>query len=254
MILAVDVMGFENDVSQAINACYQFCQKNKDVFIILVGDQNQILKHLKPNHPFKIHHCSEVILMTDSPIAVRNKVNSSMYQAIMLVKENKADAVLSAGNTACYVFLTTLLLGRIKGVSKSAFMPFMPTRNGVGVNFIDVGANKIVDEFDLLSFAKMGKIYVEKVRNIINPRIGILNIGTEDDKGLDYHIKANKLLKSESSLNYVGFIESRELLEGKIDLIIADGFTGNLVLKAMEGTFKTALYSLLDTLKKPLFG
>ncbi|MDE7075534.1 MAG: phosphate acyltransferase PlsX [Malacoplasma sp.] len=255
MIFSVDVMGYENDISESIKACRDFCKKNNDVKIILVGDETKIKMHLKSNDNFTIHHASEEILMTDDPLTIRNKKNSSMYQAIELVKLNKADGVLSAGNTSCFVFLSYIILGKIKGISKIGFMPFMPTRKGNGVNFIDVGANKECDALDLVSFAKMGKIYIEKVRQIKNPKIGILNIGTEENKGLNYHIEANKLLKNEKNINYIGFIESRELLEGNnVDLIVSDGFVGNITLKALEGTFKTVAKSLLDTRKKPLFG
>lgn len=254
MIFSVDVMGFENDIREAINACRDFCKKNKDVKIILVGDKERIKKEIKSSDNFEIVHASEEIKMTDDPISIRKKTNSSMYKAIELVKENKADGVLSAGNTSCYVFLTFLILGKIPGITKCGFMPYMPTINGRGVNFLDVGANKECDATDLVNFARMGSIYIEKVRNVKNPKVGILNIGTEDNKGLSYHIEANKLLKEVKNINYVGFVESRYLLEEKVDLIVSDGFVGNIALKALEGTFKTVLRSLLGTRKKPLFG
>lgn len=251
MILSVDVMGFENPIDNAIKACRDFVKKNKDIKIILVGDKNKIEPHLKADDNFEIEHAIDEIKMTDDPIASRHKKESSMYKAIMLVKENKADGVLSAGSTACYVFLTFLLLGRMENISKPAFMPFMPTRNNVGVNILDVGANKECEATDLVSFAKMGKIYVEKVRKINNPSIGILNIGVEDNKGLKAHIEANKILKEDKTLNYKGFIESRTILEGETNLIVCDGFSGNIALKALEGCFKTVIGSLKDFYKKP---
>lgn len=254
MIFSVDVMGFENDINESIKACRDFCKKNNDVKIILVGDKEKIQSKLKPSDNFEIVHAPEEIKMTDDPLSIRKKTNSSMYKAIELVKENKADGVLSAGNTSCYVFLTFIILGKIPGVTKCGFMPYMPTINGRGVNFLDVGANKECDAIDLVNFAKMGSIYVEKVRNIKNPKVGILNIGTEDNKGLAYHIEANKILKEIKNINYIGFVESRELLEEKVDLIISDGFVGNIALKTLEGTFKTVMKSLLGTRKKLLFG
>lgn len=251
MILSVDVMGFENPVNDAIKACRDFVKKNKDVKIILVGDENIIKPCLKPKDNFEIEHATDIIKMTDEPIATRNRVNSSMYKAIALVKNNKADGVLSAGNTSCYVFLTFLLLGKMKNVSKCGFMPFLPTRDGIGMNIIDVGANKECDANDLVCFAKMGNIYLKKVRKINNPRVGILNIGTEDNKGLSYQIEANKLLKNQKEINYKGFVESRGLLDGGTDLLVCDGYSGNLVLKALEGCFKTVIGSFLDLYKKP---
>lgn len=251
MILSVDVMGFENPVENAIKACRDFIKKNKNVKIILVGDKNKIQPCLKPKDNFEIVHADDVIKMTDEPISTRNRKQSSMYKAIELVKENKADGVLSAGNTSCYVFLTFLLLGKIKNVTKCAFMPFLPTRDGVGLNIIDVGANKECDAQDLLCFAKMGNIYVKNVRKIKNPRIGVLNIGTEDNKGLKYHIESNLLLKKDKNLNYKGFVEPRGLLDGGTDLLVCDGYSGNIVLKSLEGCFKTVIGSFFDFYKKP---
>lgn len=251
MILSVDVMGFENPINDAIKACRDFLKKHNDVKIILVGDKKRIEPCLLASDNFEICHASDEIKMTDDPISCRNKKESSMYKAIMLVKENKADGVLSAGSTACYVFLTFLLLGKIANVSKPGFMPFIPTRNGRGINLLDVGANKECSAEDILCFAKMGNIYLKEVRKINNPEIAILNIGTEDNKGLNYHVEANKLLKQEEKLNYIGFVESRTILEGNADLILTDGFNGNLVLKALEGTFKTIINSFFDLYKKP---
>ena len=251
MTFSVDVMGFENDISEAIKACRKFVSKNKDVKIILVGDKQKIFPYLKNKEEFEIEDASDVILMTDEPISVRNKKDSSMYKAIELVKDDKAHAVLSAGNTACYVFLTHLLLKKLNKISKAGFMPFVPTRNNVGLNILDVGANKEVEPIDLVNFAIMGNVYVKETRNIENPKIGLINIGTEDNKGLDYLIKANKILKENKQLNYVGFIEPRNLIEGEVDIAVADGFIGNIVLKTLEGTSKTISRSLKDQYKKP---
>ena len=254
MIFAVDVMGFENSINEAIKACRDFLKKNRGIKIILVGNKNEILTFLKPKDTFTICDATDVITMTDDPLKIRKKTESSMYKAIELVKNNEADGVLSAGNTSCYVFLTYILLGKIEGISKCAFMPFMPSRKGNGVNFLDVGANKECDSIDLVNFAKMGDIYIKRIRKIENPKVGILNIGTEDNKGLAHHIEANAKLKKQNNINYIGFVESREMLEGKVDLIVSDGFTGNIALKTLEGTFKTVAKSLIDTAKKPIFG
>lgn len=252
MILSVDVMGFENPISDAIQACRDFVKHNKDVKIILVGDQNQIKNCLLESDNFDIEHADDVINMSDDPLSVRNRKNSSMYKAIELVKLNKANGVLSAGSTPCYVFLTFIILGKMKHVTKPCFMPFLPTRDGKGLSILDVGANKECNSDDLVCFAKMGGLYLKEVRKIRNPRIGILNIGTEENKGFDYHIEANKKLKKLNVINYKGFIESRDLLEGgKIDLLVCDGYSGNLVLKALEGCFKTSINSFFDFYKKP---
>lgn len=252
MILSVDVMGFENPIEEAIKACRNFIKKNKNVTIILVGNKNKITNFLKKEDNFEIVHAEDEIKMVDTPLSARNKKNSSMYKAIELVRDNKADGVLSAGNTACYVFLTLLLLQKLPLVTKCAFMPFIPTRNKKGLNILDVGANKTVNANDLICFAKMGDIYLKKVKKITSPTIGILNIGTEDNKGFDYQIEANKILKNDKNLNYLGFVESRNLLEGECRLVVTDGYSGNIFLKSLEGTFKTVINSMFDFYKKPI--
>lgn len=251
MVLSVDVMGFENPVEEAIKACRKFVKKNKDVEIILVGNQEIISKHLKKNNEFKIENAVEVITMNDNPLFVRNKKDSSMYKAIKLVADNKADGVLSAGNTACYVSLSYLLLKKIPKVSKIGFMPWIPTRYKKGFNLLDCGANKIVTANDLIDFAVMGDLYCKKVRKIENPKIGLINIGIEDDKGLDYIIEAHKILKDKNGINYIGFVEPRYLLEEVLDVAICDGFIGNIVLKTLEGTAKSFGNTLKDEFKKP---
>lgn len=251
MALCVDVMGFENDINEAIKACRDFVKKNQNVKIILSGNKDQIVKLLKSENEFEIIDAKDIISMEDDPLSSRTRKESSMYQAILAVKNNKADGVLSAGNTACYVFLTYLLLGKINGISKHAFMPYFPTRNNKGFNLLDVGANKDCDAKDLITFAKMGNIYAQSVRKIKNPTIAIANIGTEDNKGLERHIEANKILKQDKSINYVGFVEPRYLMEGVVDIVVADGFVGNIILKTLEGSAKTISRALKDELKKP---
>ncbi len=251
MVLAVDVMGFENPIDEAIKACRDFVRKNKDVTIILVGKKESIIKHLKRNDEFEILDAKDEIKMDDNPLFIRNKKESSMYKAVELVANDKADGVLSAGNTSCYVAITYMLLKRFNKISKVAFMPWIPTRYKKGFNMLDCGANKIVNQNDLVDFAIMADLYNKKVRKIKNPKIGLINLGTEDQKGLDYLIEANKILKNTKEINYVGFIEPRYLLEEIVDVAIADGFTGNITLKTLEGTAKSISNALKDEFKKP---
>lgn len=250
MKIAVDIMGFENDVNDAVKACIDFKKKFSDLQIILVGDVDKVKINLPSG--VTIIDTKEFIAMDENPLNVRHKKNSSMYKAIELVKNNEADGVLSAGSTPCYVALTYMLLGKINNVSKPGFMPYVPSRKGNGFNFIDVGANKECNGKDLLDFAIMADIYVKNVRKIAKPKIGILNIGTEENKGLEYHQEAHKLLLQQKDLNYIGFVESRTLFEGEVDILVSDGFTGNLVLKALEGTAKSVTGALKDEYKKPL--
>lgn len=251
IVISVDVMGFENSSNDAIKACRDFVKKNNNVKLILVGDPNIIKPFLLKENEFRIIEATDVISMEDEPMSVRSRKESSMYQAILAVKNNEADGVLSAGNTACYVFLTHLLIGKIPNISKHGFMPFVPTRIGNGFNLLDVGANKECDANDLITFAKMGDLYAKSVRKISNPKIAIANIGTEDNKGLERHIEANKILKNDKTINYIGFVEPRDLMEGVADVVITDGFVGNIILKTLEGTAKSISKALKDELKKP---
>lgn len=253
MILAVDIMGFENEPIQAIKACRKFCFKNNDVQIILVGDEKKISPHLKPKDTFfKIHHAPDIIHMDDTFLNARHKTNSSMYQAINLVKENLADGVLSAGNTSCYVFLTTLLLKRINHVNKISFVPYIPVAKNVGLYLMDVGANIEVSPNDFLNFARLCKIYLQKVKKILDPKIGIINIGTEANKGLDLQKNAHQLFLKQNDLNYVGFVEPRYLLDQKADILLIDGFSGNLILKTLEGSLKSVFAAFLKNYQNPL--
>ena len=250
MKIAVDVMGFENEISEAVEACRLFTNKNAGVQIILVGNQNQISPLLKNPQEFEIVHANEVVTQDDTILSLRTKKDTSMAKAIDLVNEAKADGVLSAGNSAIYVFLTYQKFGLIEGVKKVGFMPFVPTFKGPGFNLLDVGASIECDGEDLYNLALMGNIAAQ-ARGVTNPRVGIINIGTEKHKGHQYHRDADALLKHRSDLNYLGFIEPKNLLDGICDVAVADGFSGNLVLKTLEGTAKGISTFLLSKYKKP---
>jgi glycerol-3-phosphate acyltransferase PlsX len=250
MKLVIDVMGFENDVSQAIIACEKFYKLHDDVKFVLVGSK-KVIEKCKGFSNFEIIDAEEVIKMNESPLSALRKTNSSMYKAIELVANDKADGVLSAGSTACYVALVFHLLKKIDGIDKIAFMPYVPTTAGGGFNMIDVGANKECSGKDLYNFAIMANVYCKEVMHIANPRIGVINIGTEDDKGFVYHQQAHNLLKSNKNINYVGFVEPRNLLNGVVDIAVSDGYTGNITLKSMEGGLKALKYALKQQYNKP---
>lgn len=251
MKIAVDVMGFENPVSEAVNACKKLVKKYSELEIILVGDEQEIRKTKLDEKRIKIVDTKIFISQSDEVFHAIRKKNSSMAIAIDLVLNKEADAVVSAGSTACYVALTYSKLGLIKNISKPAFTPFLPTITGSPIVWSDVGANKTCDERDLICFSKMASIVSKVALDIENPRVSLLNIGTEEYKGLDYIVEANKKLKNESNLNYIGYLESREILFGKSDVLISDGFIGNIALKSLEGTFKAVSYKLKKDFKKP---
>lgn len=251
MKIALDVMGFENNISEAIKATRKFVKKYNDVNVILVGDSKQIKPLIKENE-FEICHAKDVIQMNTSPIQALRMNESSMYKAVELVKNNVADGILSAGSTACYVTIIRFLLNPIENLARTGFMPFLPTTiKGKYFVIIDVGANKECEGQDLYNFAKMANIYFKSVENIPNPSIGVINIGTEANKGFEYHHIANDMLSNDKELNYVGFVEPRELMQGIVDIAICDGYTGNLVLKSLEGGLKALSISLKKNFKKP---
>lgn len=250
MKIALDVMGYENDISEAIIAARKFVKKYHDVKIILVGDKDKINPLIQEGE-FEVFHASEVLTMEESALTALRRTNTSMFQAIKLVADNKADGVLSAGSTVGFISLSYFILKSIPGISKPAFMPYMPTVNKKGVMLIDVGANKTCTGEDLHQFAIMADIYCKTVRGIESPKIGVINIGTEAQKGFEYHHVANELLKKNNKLNYQGFVEPRYILQGVVDICVSDGYTGNLVLKAIEGGLKSLTSSLKQSFKKP---
>lgn len=251
MKIALDVMGFENKTSEAIVAARKFEKKFAGAKVILVGKEQTIKQCLTAKDRFEIVNVDDVINMDDTPITALRKKNTSMLTAINLVKEHKADAVVSAGSTSCFVPLVQMNLGSINKVSKFGFMPFIPTTNKVGFNMIDVGANINVEGKDLYDFALMANEYVKLVRKIAKPRIGVLNIGTEHHKGFAYHQEAYDLISKNKDLNFVGFVEPKGLLDGVVDICVCDGFSGNICLKALEGSLKSVARILKDGYKKP---
>lgn len=251
MKIALDVMGFENKTSEAINAARKFSKDYPGAKVILVGNEEVIRPCLNDKDNFEIVHATEVIDMNDTPITALRKKGTSMLAAINLVKVKTADAVVSAGSTSCFVPLVKMNLGSINSVDKFGFMPFIPTTNKVGFNMIDVGANINVDGVDLYNFALMANEYARIVRKISRPRIGVLNIGTEHHKGYDFHKKAHDLLSENKQINYVGFVEPKGLLDGTVDVCVCDGFSGNICLKALEGALKSVSHILKDGYKKP---
>ena len=250
MKLSFDIMGHEGKLADAIKAARKFKHKHNDVELILVGDKKQIDPLVKQNE-FEILDCVDTIKMTDSPLAALRKTNSSMYQAMKLVADHKADGVFSAGSTQCFVSLVYYLIKPIKQTLKPCFLPFIPTLKNIPMGMCDVGAQINCDGKDIYNFAKMTKIYFESALNRTNPRIGLINIGTEDCKGHDYHKQANELLTNDKSFNYVGFIEPRYIFDGIVDIAVCDGYTGNLVLKSIEGGAGAVSTAFKKQYKKP---
>ncbi|GHU50980.1 phosphate acyltransferase [Bacilli bacterium] len=252
MIIAIDVGGFENSIEEPINAAIQYCKNHIDINFIFCGQQEKIEPLIKNYSNFSIENATDVIAMTDEPLTVLRKKESSMYKSIMLVANGKADGVISAANSGAYIFGCFSLLKTIEGISKPAFLSFYPTALEKPMLFLDTGANKKCEGEDLYSFAFMGDIYAKKMFNIKKPTIAVINIGTEKNKGFDYHQKADELISADASLNYQGFIEPRYILTGETDICVCDGYTGNIVTKTAEGVMKTLMSSIKTEFKRPL--
>lgn len=248
MKLAVDAMGGDNAPESIIKGCEIALHTYDDLEIILIGDEEQIKQYIEPNERMTIIHTDVVIEGEDSPVrAVRRKKDSSMVLAVQQVKEGKADAAISAGNTGALMAAGLLIAGRIKGIERPALSPMLPTLDGKGFLLLDVGANMDAKATHLFQYALMGNVYMEKVRKVTNPRIGLLNVGTERGKGTELAKEVYDMLEG-SPLNFVGNVEARDLLEGVADVVVCDGFSGNLVLKSIEGT----ALSLFTILKQEL--
>jgi phosphate acyltransferase len=248
MKLAIDAMGGDHAPKEIVLGAMKAVQAFKDVHIILVGDENKIKEHLVPSERIEVLHTEEVILATDEPVrAVRRKKDASMVLAARQVTEGKADACISAGNTGALMAAGLFVVGRIEGIERPALAPTLPTIGGEGFLLLDVGANADAKPEHLLQYAVMGSIYSEKARGIKNPRVGLLNIGTEEKKGNELTKSAYALLK-EADINFIGNVEARDLLDGVADVVVTDGFTGNMVLKTIEGTAMSVFNMLKSAL------
>ncbi len=249
--IAIDAMGGENAPKAIVDAVLKAKPKLKDTKFVLFGDEEKINKLIPTEQKDRIDviATSEVIVDSDEPVkAIRRKKDSSMVVAANYVKAGKADALFSLGNTGALLACGIFIIGRIKGVERPALMPTLPSaKSEDGFNIIDVGANAQSKPEYLVQWAQMANFYAQKIRNIKNQTVALLNNGAEDDKGDPLHQEAYKLLKA-TDLNFIGNAEGNDLMEGKADVIVTDGFTGNATLKAIEGTASVILRLLKDSL------
>lgn len=236
--IAIDAMGGDNAPKEIIKGCIEALEQNSNINITLVGKKDIIEKELiKYNFSenIKIEDATEIISSDESPVtAIRKKKNSSIVIGMNLVKSKNADAFISAGSTGALLAGGTLIIGRIKGVQRPALAPLLPTLKG-NTMLIDCGANVDAKPSYLHQFAKLGSIYCENVLNIHNPKVGLINIGTEKGKGNDLVKETYTLLEEDNTINFVGNIESRDITDGEVDIVVCDAFVGNVLLKNMEG-------------------
>lgn len=250
-IIAVDAMGGDHAPQAIVEGVNRAIAEFKDIEIQLYGDESKIKKYLTVTERVSIIHTDEKINSDDEPAkAIRRKKKASMVLGAQAVKEGQADAVVSAGNTGALLAAGLFVVGRIKGVDRPGLMSTLPTLDGKGYDMLDLGANAENTATHLHQYAVLGSFYAKNVRNINKPRVGLLNNGTEDTKGDPLRKETYALLAADTSLNFVGNVEARDLMNGVADVVVADGFTGNAVLKTMEGTALNLMGSLKISIKE----
>ena len=251
--IALDAMGGDNfpkpEIQGALYAARQF-----DVKVVLVGREDVILKELNRHHgwkklPLEIRHASEQITMEDSAgKAVRAKKDSSIRVATRLVRDGVAQGVVSAGNTGAVMATAKMVQGMLQGVDRPALASAFPTARGGWVVMLDVGANVDSSAKMLAQFAVMGSAYSRVIFHIKDPRVGLLSIGEEDHKGNALTNESRPYLKALKNLNFIGNVEGRDLFTGKVDVIVSDGFVGNVALKVSEGLADAIVHTLREFL------
>ena len=248
--IAVDAMGGDNAPAEIIKGAVLATEQKKDIKVILTGDEDVIRKGLSEYNYDKerivIVHAPEIITNCEAPVmAIRRKKNSSIVVALNLVKHSEADAFVSAGSTGAVLAGGQLIVGRINGVERPPLAPLIPTMDGVSL-LVDCGANVDARATHLVQFAKMGSIYMENVIGIKNPRVAIVNIGAEEEKGNLLVKETFPMLKNCNDINFIGSIEAREIPNGAADVIVCEAFVGNVILKLYEG-LGTALVKKIKT-------
>ncbi len=254
MKIIVDAMGGDNAPSEVVKGALKVAGED-GIEIILVGRGEKILTCLEEQgkktlpQGIEIAYASEVVDMEDDPsTAVRNKKDSSMAVALRMLRDGEGDAFVSAGNTGALLSGATLVVKRIKGIRRAALAPILPTENG-GCLLIDCGANAECTPEYLVQFAFMGSSYVANLLNKPSPSVALLNIGAEPGKGTELQRQAYKLLnelKEQERINFIGNIEARDVLFGLADVVVCDGYSGNILLKAIEGTASFILGGLKE--------
>ena len=253
VIVALDAMGGDYAPEQTVQGAVNAVRSSSDIKVILVGKEERLKEELYTKCGYsgdaiEIVNATEIMEMGDVPTsAIKNKKDSSLVVAMKLVRDGKADAVVSAGSTGAILVGGQLVVGRLRGIKRPPLAPFVPTTKGFSL-LLDCGANVDARPEHLVQFAQMGSIYYENVMGKKNPTVGILNIGTEEEKGNQLVKDTKPLLEQCGTINYVGSIESREIVRGAVDVIVCEAFVGNIVLKFFEGLTLT----LFDSLKQGL--
>lgn len=249
--IAFDAMGGDLGYQEMVKGAVM--AGGRELEVILVGDEtllkDELSKHESTSH-ISIVHASQLIAMDEEPAsAYKEKRDASITVATKLVKDGLADAVISAGSTGAQMTAGIFVLGRIKNIKRPAIATYYPTANGIKI-LLDAGATPDCDKENLLQFAQMASIFGKSFLKMKNPSVGLLNIGSEDKKGSILYKDTFKLLKEDATLNFYGNIEGRDVPKGKVDIVVCDGFVGNIVLKLMEGLSSVLINQIKENLMK----
>lgn len=260
MRIAIDANGGDNAPEAVLDGIKLALASGLKADIVIYGDETvlsrKFLDNPKYDFSFEIVNCDEYIEDTDKPVAaIRQKKNSSIVRACQDLKDKKIDAFVSCGNTGALLSAGTLITGRIKGIKRPALTTVYPTEKGFAV-LADVGANASSSPSSISDFALMASLYSKKILDLDNPEVKLLNIGAEEAKGSELYQEAHALLKANEHINFKGNIEARDLLRGDCDVVVCDGFTGNIALKLVEGAassiFKLIKAGILKSFKAKL--
>lgn len=258
--VALDAMGGDNAPAEIVRGAVDAISERDDIKIFLVGQEDVVAKELSqysfPKERIEIVDAPEVIEMAEPPVeAIRKKKQSSIVVGMNMVKNREADAFVSAGSSGAILVGGQVIVGRIKGIQRPPLAPLIPTEKGVSL-LIDCGANVDARADHLVQFAKMGSIYMEHVLGVKKPKVAIVNIGAEDEKGNALVKETLPMLRECTGINFVGSIEARDIPKGDVDVIVCEAFVGNVILKLYEGLSSTLVgvikKGLMSTLKSKI--
>lgn len=256
VVIALDAMGGDYAPAETVKGAVEAVKEHPEIKVILVGKEKEVKDELSQytfnEENIEVVNATEIIDMGEVPTkAIREKKDSSLVVAMKLVRDEKADAVVSAGSTGAILVGGQLVVGRIKGIKRPALAPFVPSKKGFSL-LIDCGANVDARPEHLLQFAQMGSVYFENVMGKKNPTVGIVNIGTEEEKGNQLVKETYPLLQECKGINFVGSVEAREIPSGGTDILVCEAFVGNVILKFFEGLAKTFLGCIKEGIMKSL--